>query len=214
MGYLDHQLQSVGRRQPIGEMLGPVGLEALAYLLDGAEQPSSWAAGGAGSMVCTRSRSATRMRPTSRRESAFRGTGPRSAPAPPRRLPDGRARARARWTATSSGPAACSTTVLPLGPAPLRHRLAQGVPERRRELAARRTFRIPHAHGGVGRPRARRRSPLVGREAPSPASLVNPRAVVPMEVVLVHQPVQGSPVDAREARGLGHVAARPADQAS
>src|ERR1700732_3031511 len=40
------------------------------------------------------------------------------------------------------------------------------------------------------------------------------RVVVALALVLVHQPVQGRPVDARETRGLRHFPPRSADQAS
>jgi hypothetical protein len=46
MSYLDHQLQPVGGREPVGEVLRPVGLQMLAHDLDGVKDPEQLAGVG------------------------------------------------------------------------------------------------------------------------------------------------------------------------
>ena len=136
VGHLDHQLEPVGAGQPVGEVLGPVRLEPLAHLLDGAEQPEQ--------LRRRRAAAAPRARSTKDRRGSAPAAGGTSGVAGQRAeigllaaglLPDAPRRAGARCALTSSVPAACSTAA----PTRLRpeHRLAQRIPQRRRDRAAR-----------------------------------------------------------------------------
>ena len=119
---------------------------------------SSWPASGAGS-AAARSTNAARISPSSRRESAFRGSAARSALCP---LACWRMAVHswARCSVTSSIPAACST-------ARSHSAWAQSTASRSASqsagatAAARRPVGIPDPHGPRAPGDGRRRSPLV-----------------------------------------------------
>ena len=91
--HLDHELETIGPRQPVGKVLRPVGLEPLAHLLDGAEEPEQLAGVGRRAAPAARSTNAARIRPEQPAGERVAGQRREIGALAARLLPDGARRA-------------------------------------------------------------------------------------------------------------------------